>query len=57
MRLSLGTFPVDDVVFSQRTSWNDGVLELNHDELLEPVLAEPSISAAKLEIRQAGWLP
>ena len=54
MRLELGTFPVTDLVFGSRTRWDSGVLELDHDALLEPVLAEPSISGAKLEIARPG---
>ncbi len=54
MRLELGTFPVTDIVFGARTRWADGILELNHDELLGPVLAEPNIVRAKLEIGKPG---
>ncbi len=54
MRLELGTFPVKDIVFGSTTRWDNGTLELDHDELLGLVLAEPSISGAKLEIARPG---
>jgi glycine reductase len=54
MRLELGNFPVKDVIFGSETAWKDGVLELDRDELLAPVLAEPSVEDAKLEIAKPG---
>ncbi len=54
MRLEMGTFPVKNIVFGSKTRWDDGVLELNADELLAPILAEPSIESAMLEIGKPG---
>ena len=54
MRLELGNFPVKDVVFGSETAWSDGVLELDHDKLLAPILAEPNVNEAKLEIAKPG---
>ena len=54
MRLELVTFPVEDIVFGSRNRYEDGVLELDRDELLGPVLAESSVSEAKLEIAKPG---
>jgi hypothetical protein len=54
MRLELGTFTVQDVVFGSETRWQSGVLELHHDALMAPILAEPSIEQAKLEIARPG---
>ena len=54
MRLELGNFPVKDVVFGTETAWRDGVLELDHEKLLAPILAEPSVEDATLEIAKPG---
>ena len=54
MRLELGTFPVKEVIIGSRTTFEDGVLELGHDELLAPVLEDSSISGAKLEVAKPG---
>ncbi|MAF54340.1 MAG: hypothetical protein FI707_15495 [SAR202 cluster bacterium] len=54
MRLELDTFPVTDIVFGSRTAYDNGILELNHDELLSSVMAESNIVAAKLEIGKPG---
>ena len=40
MRLELCTFPVSDVVFGERTSYDGGSLQINRDELVKMVLAE-----------------
>ena len=39
MRLELGSFPVIDIAFGSETAWKDGVLEVDRDSLLAPVLA------------------
>lgn len=54
MLLEIGTFPVREVVFGSATRWHDGVLELNHDELLRPVVEQPEILKAKLEVAKPG---
>ena len=54
MRLELGSFPVEDVVFGSETAWKDGVLELDEGRLLAPVLAEPSVRDAGLDIARPG---
>ena len=54
MRLQIGTFPVKDVQFGSRIRWHNGILELNHDELLALVLAEPDIANAKIEVAKPG---
>ncbi|MDA1349485.1 MAG: hypothetical protein O3A47_11585, partial [Chloroflexi bacterium] len=54
MRLELSSFPVNDIVFGSETAWKDGVLELDRDRLLAPVLAEPSVDDATLEIAKPG---
>ncbi len=54
MRLELGTFPVRDVVFAARTRWDDGVLEINRDELMAEVRKDTRIAKATLEIAKPG---
>ena len=54
MRLELGNFPVEDVVFGSETAWKDGVLELDEGGILAPILAEPSVRDAGLEIAKPG---
>ena len=49
MRLDLGSFPVRDIVFSNRTRWHDGVLEVDARALLEEVRADSRITVAELE--------
>ncbi len=54
MRLELGNFPVTDVVFGSRNAWKDGILELDADMLLAPVLAEPNVRGASMDIARPG---
>ena len=54
MRLELGTFPVEDVVFGSRTRWRDGLLEINRQEVLASVLSDPRIEHADIEIARPG---
>ena len=54
MRLELGTFPVNDLVFGSQTRWSDGVLEIDADEILELVRSDPRIAQADLELARPG---
>jgi glycine reductase complex component B subunit alpha and beta len=54
MRLELGTFPVDDVVFGSRTRWTDGRLEIDADRVLAAVRRDPRIEKAELELAKPG---
>jgi glycine reductase complex component B subunit alpha and beta len=54
MRLEMGTFPVRDVVFASRTRWQDGVLEIDRDNILELILRDPRIATADLELAKPG---
>lgn len=54
MRLELATFNVKDVRFGSGTRLDNGILELDHDALLLPVLADADIEEAKLEIAKPG---
>ena len=54
MRLELGTFPVEKVVFSDKTRWDDGVLEIDREELLQAVQADPRVTKVELELVHPG---
>ncbi len=54
MRLEMGTFPVNDLVFGSRTQWRDGVLEVNKGELLEAIRSDHRIRKAELELARPG---
>ncbi|MCI0795665.1 MAG: betaine reductase, partial [Chloroflexi bacterium] len=43
MHLEIGTFPVRDVVFARQTRWDNGVLEINKDEMLQAVRDDPRV--------------
>ena len=53
-RLSVGTFPVHDVVFGRDTRWRDGVLEIDADALLAEILRDPRILGADLRLLRPG---
>ena len=50
MKLELATFPVKDVRFSRQTSYSNGVLEVNKEELLALVLEDSKIATADLDV-------
>jgi len=54
MRLEIGTFPVEDIVFGSSIKWKDGLLEINTEELLKPVLSDPRIAQARIELARPG---
>jgi glycine reductase len=54
MSLKIGTFPVNDVMFGSETRWEDGVLTLNHDELLGLVREDPFLKDSVLELAKPG---
>ena len=54
MRLEMGTFPVHDIVFGQRTRWSDGQLEIDMDELLAAVREDPRLEKAEIELARPG---
>ena len=54
MPLEIGTFPVNDVVFGSATRWDDGVLELDCDELLALVREDPLLEDSRLELAKSG---
>ncbi len=50
MRLELATFPVKDVRFGKQTNYNNGVLEVNKEELLGIVLEDDTIASANVDV-------
>ncbi len=50
MKLELANFPVKDVQFSKQTAYNNGVLELNKEELLALILEDERVTSANLEV-------
>jgi len=50
MRLELASFPVKDVRFSPQTSYKDGVLEVDKEELLGLVLEDKRVESADLDV-------
>jgi glycine reductase complex component B subunit alpha and beta len=54
MRLEMGTFPVHDVVFASQTRWQDGILEIDRESILDLILRDPRIASAELDIAKPG---
>jgi glycine reductase len=54
MRLEIVNFPVRDVKFGKRTSYNKGVLELDKNELLKLIREDKRIASAELDIAFPG---
>ncbi len=50
MKLEIARFPVQDVVFGQRTAYKNSVLEINKEELLALVLQDSRIVSADLPL-------
>jgi glycine reductase len=54
MRLELGTFPVRAARFGDRTRWEDGVLEIDRDELLALLRADPHLTYVDVDLAHPG---
>lgn len=55
MRLEMGTFPVTEVRFGEHTRWQDGLLEINKDEIIREVYREEGrIETIDLELAIPG---
>jgi glycine reductase complex component B subunit alpha and beta len=54
MRLELGTFPVREVDFGSHTRWQDGLLEIDRQSLVELVLRDPRIATADIDLAKPG---
>ena len=50
MKLELANFPVKDVRFSKQTAYNNGVLQINKEELLSLILEDKRVASANLEV-------
>lgn len=54
MRLELGTFPVTQARFGDTTQWQDGVLEINRQELEQAVRQDPRVASISIELASPG---
>ncbi|HAL46883.1 MAG: hypothetical protein CL694_03515 [Chloroflexi bacterium] len=54
MRLELANYQTKAVGFGSHTSWNDGVLTIDKDDLLRPILANPLVENADISIAMPG---
>ncbi len=54
MRLELANFPVKDVRFDGRTSYNGGFLEINKEELAALVLEDGKVASADFDVAFPG---
>ncbi len=54
MRLEMATFPVEKVELSGQTSYNNGVLEIDKEELVKLLLEDKKIVSADLDIASPG---
>ena len=54
MSLKLGTFPVERVEFGNRTSWSNGTLTIDREELEVRVLEDPRVRRAAIDIAAPG---
>jgi sarcosine reductase len=54
MRLELGTFPVEEVLFGSTNQWQDGRLVVNRGELVELIRSDSRITGAKIELASPG---
>ncbi len=54
MKLALATFPVNDVNFSTRTSYSNGSLEIDKEELIELILEDKRVASADLDVAFPG---
>ncbi len=54
MKLELASFPVRDVRFDRRTSYNEGVLEVDKEGLVKAVLEDKRIASADLDVALPG---
>lgn len=54
MHLELRTFPVHEVRFSHQTRWQDGVLDLDRNGLLQVVMSDARIVSADIEVAKPG---
>lgn len=54
MELKIGNFHVKDVVFGSETSYADGVLTINKEEMLKMILTDKRITKCDIQIARPG---
>jgi glycine reductase len=54
MRLEMGTFPVNEIVFGSQTRRTDGLLEVCREDLIQAVADDPRIKKIELELTNPG---
>ena len=54
MRLELGSYPVNDIVFGSQTRWREGLLEIDVDEFVQAIRRDPRILDAELQVLRPG---
>src|SRR5262245_66352803 len=54
MRLELAAYPGEDGRFNGATRWRDRALDIDPDEMLEPVRRNPLVERASLEVARPG---
>ncbi len=54
MKLELCNFEVRETSFGDSTSWKDGRLEINHDELVRILKDDPSVADVEVELARPG---
>ncbi|MDP6455525.1 MAG: glycine/sarcosine/betaine reductase component B subunit, partial [SAR202 cluster bacterium] len=54
MRLELANFQTDEARISDTTRWSNGVLEINADEILEPIRQNLLVDSVEIEIALPG---
>lgn len=52
--LELASFPVESIVYGQFTGWEDGILTIDADELVDIVGVDPYIEKINIEIAKPG---
>lgn len=54
MELNLGTFEVKDVVFSDKTTYDNGILSINVKEIQEIILKDTTFTSVDIEVVKPG---
>ena len=54
MRLEMATFPVREIKFSGKTSYENGVLQINKDELVALMLEDKRVASANVDVAFPG---
>ena len=54
MRLEMATFPVQDLKFSDHTSYKDGLLQVNKEEILALMLEDERVASADVDVAFPG---